>query len=313
MTKPTTREIALAQALALQGRCFQLFMECNKLRSSHSNTAVGLQFDAFAAEGLVCAHHPYLPPHFHCPPPSFFSQSLICANAADPLNKLTWFHGQVAPFPNAIPLGAALPSPNPDPNAPGTSAQRTAAARRRNTAAASNDRKRKRSTQSASNVPTAPTPYDTGFHSGASSGSDPEVNHVECIVAHHFNRAFLLPGAKTQLCYTIRWVGQELPSRQLYDHAAICRLHPSYWLAYARWGNGHTDFAQSFTKDGQSQRLKRYNSFYAKAWKEHAWAYENRDIPRPRSQELKPGGTILPPGVKPLDALRFPTESEQDP
>jgi hypothetical protein len=141
MTKPTARETALAQELVLQGRCFRLLMECSKMRSHHPNAAVGLSFATFAAQGLVCAHHPHLPPHFHCPLPLFFSQSLISANAAGAMAKLTWFHGQFAPFPEAIPLGAPRRSPTPDPTAPGTSAQGTAAATRRRTpAATSKDR-----------------------------------------------------------------------------------------------------------------------------------------------------------------------------
>jgi hypothetical protein len=220
-----------------------------------------------------------------------------------------------APFPDSIPLGAPRRSTTPDPTAPGTSAQGTAAAtRRRASAAPTKDRKRKRSSaiQSASNVPNNPISYDQGFHSGAETGSDTEVNRVDYIVAHHHNTAFKDSGAHTQLCYTIKWVGHPLPSRDLYDHAAICRLHPSYWKAYARWGNGSTSFAGSFTRDSQTARLKRYNSYFLQCWKEHTWAYANRDVTRPRHQELKPGGTIRPPGPKPIDAERFPTESEQD-
>ena len=169
---------------------------------------------------MVCAHHPQLPPHYHCPPPSFFSQSLISENAADAIAQLTWFEGQFAPFPEPIPLGAPQRSPTPDPTAPGTSAPGTATAVKRRPAPPArgvfHKRKRASANQSASNVPDAPISYDQGFHSRAETGSDEEVNRVDYIVAHHHNTAFKGSGANTQLCYTIKWVGHDLPSRDLF-------------------------------------------------------------------------------------------------
>jgi hypothetical protein len=133
MTKPTAsqRESALAQEIVTQGRCFRLLFKCTTLRLNHPNIAAGIAFDKFSKDGMVCARHPTLPPHYHSPPPSFFSQSLISENAADAIAQLTWFEGQFAPFPEPIPLGAPQRSPTPDPTAPGTSAQGTATAVKR--------------------------------------------------------------------------------------------------------------------------------------------------------------------------------------
>jgi hypothetical protein len=122
-------------------------------------------------------------------------------------------------------------------------------------------------------------------------------------MSHHWNSAFATSGAGTELCYAIKWVGHPVKDGdQLFDHAAVLRLHPSYRAAYARWGDGDTTFAKTFTKDSQSARLRRYNFFFAKAHKEHVWAYANHDIPRPRGQELKPEGQILPAGPPPTAA-----------
>ena len=239
MTKPTAsqRESALAQQIVTQGRCYRLLFKCAAMRKDHPNTAACIAFDKFTEEGMVCARHPHLPPHYQSPPPSFFSQSLIGINAADAISQLSWFEGQFAPYPDPIPLGAPQRSPTSEPAAPGTSAQGTATAVKRRPAPPAKGvfqkRKRASATQSASNAPDVPITYAQGFHSGADTGSDDEINHVDYIVSHHHNTAFKGSGANTQLCYTIKWVGHDQPSGDLFDHAAICRLNPSYWNAYA--------------------------------------------------------------------------------
>jgi hypothetical protein len=210
MTKPTTREATLEIALVTQERCYHLFIKCSKLRLHHPNTAVGLQYDAFTDQIMVCAHLPSLPPHFPCPTPSFLSQSHITENSADALQKLTWFQGQFTPFPDTLPPGAVPILPPHNPNAPGTSAQGTAAGHRRTTTSIPKNRKRQRATASTSTVP-APLPtLDAGCHSD-SSGSDPDVNRVDCIVQHYWQRDFRHQGAGTSLCYTIKWVSQAKP------------------------------------------------------------------------------------------------------
>jgi hypothetical protein len=270
MTKPTAREAILETKLITQERCYHLSIKCSKLRLNHPNTAVGLQYDDFTDQIMVCAHLPSLPPHFPCPTPSFLSQSHITENSADALQKLTWFHGQFTPFPDTIPPGAVTILPPHDPTAPGTSAEGTTAGHRRSNASNPRNRKRPRATTSTSTV-LAPAPrptLDASCHSN-SSGSDPDDNRVERIVQHFWNGEFKQQGAGTTLYYTIKWVGQANPSLQLYDHAAICRLNPSYWLAYARWGDGKTPFALTFSKDRRSQKLARYNSYFTKCWREH--------------------------------------------
>jgi hypothetical protein len=53
---------------------------------------------------------------------SFLFQTLINDNPADTFQKLTWFSGQLTPFPVTLPPGSLPLLPPHDPTAPGTSA-----------------------------------------------------------------------------------------------------------------------------------------------------------------------------------------------
>jgi hypothetical protein len=214
-------------------------------------------------------------------------------NPADALSQLTWFKRQFTPRPSPIPLPhpstaspspppGSYPGPGPGPSTTHVSAKRKPAA----TKAAA-----KRTTQSASNTPAAP-PVNIStadLDSGDNTASDPAVYQVKELVKHSDSHSLKGEGAGTRLCYIISWLNHTPADGDIvYDHAAVLRLHPSNLSSGARWGDGQTPFALSFSKGNIPQRLNRHNSYFHIAWREHVHAYANRHVERPSNRELRP-------------------------